>query len=486
MTARAAMGRAGRVVGLTAACLALAAPPSRAQRGRRAPRPASGGSADAGAADARQSDARLQGGRDELARARQERTVLEAQLRTLQDTAHDLRAAASGFDRQAAATARLVGALDRQLAGVGAEVEAAGARYDSASRELARQQVGLRRRLVEIYKRGPLAEAEALLSAASFGDLVARYKYLHELARRDRLFVRRVETLRNDVAAQRALLVRLQVELARNRDEKSAEETRLRAFEAQRGRSAELVEGRAARTRGRIAQIARDEARLSSLLAGIEAARRKREAAERAATARTILAREAAAREAARREAARSVAATTRSTPRSGASRPNDVVARTPEPAPAPLPSLSIAAPAPAAPAASAAAAPTSFSWPLRGPLLYRYGRVVGTNNTATRWNGVGISAPAGTPVRAAATGTVAVAQSIGSYGPTVILQHPNGDYSVYGSLARVDVQVGDAVQRGQVLGAVGSADPDLPAHLHFELRPGGRAADPLGLLGGR
>ena len=118
--------------------------------------------------------------------------------------------------------------------------------------------------------------------------------------------------------------------------------------------------------------------------------------------------------------------------------------------------------------------------------LLYRFGRVVGANNTATRWNGVGIGATAGTPVRAAAPGRVAVAQSIGSYGQTVILEHEGGDYSVYGSLARVDVHVGESVERGQTLGAVGASDPDLPAHLHFELRPQGRAVDPLGLLGGR
>ncbi|GJG88212.1 hypothetical protein tb265_33930 [Gemmatimonadetes bacterium T265] len=434
------------------------------------------------------SDARLRAGRDELTRARQERAGLEAQLRVLQDTAHDLRVQAAAFDRRAGATARLVGALDRQLAAMHAEVEAASVRYDQVSGELARQQVGLRRRLVDIYKRGPLSDAEALLSAASFADLVARYKYLHELARRDRTLVRRVERLRNDVAAQRALLVRLQIELARNRDEKAAEETELRRFEAQRGQSLAQVEGRAARTRDRIAQLARDEARVSSLLAEIEAARKRREAAARLAAtraaARDAALREAAAREASRREAARLAA-------RNAAARANgrrpEVAVRPPEPVTTTAASPAATAPAPERPAlAIAAAAPTSFSWPLRGPLLYRFGRVVGANNTATRWNGVGISAAPGTPVHAAAAGRVAVAQSIGSYGQTVILQHEGGDYSVYGSLARVDVQVGDAVQRGQVIGAVGAADPDLPAHLHFELRPQGHATDPLALLGGR
>jgi septal ring factor EnvC (AmiA/AmiB activator) len=53
----------------------------------------------------------------------------------------------------------------------------------------------------------------------------------------------------------------------------------------------------------------------------------------------------------------------------------------------------------------------------------------------------------------------------------------------VYGSLADIAVSKGQAVSRGQTLGTVGSADPDLPPHLHFEIRPQGRAADPMDWL---
>ena len=95
---------------------------------------------------------------------------------------------------------------------------------------------------------------------------------------------------------------------------------------------------------------------------------------------------------------------------------------------------------------------------------------------------GVAVAAATGTPVRAVAAGTVVVAEEIGTYGLTVIVQH-GSDYSVYGSLARADVRRGAAVQRGQPVGTVGAADPELPPHLHFELRPGGRAVDPLDLL---
>jgi len=75
------------------------------------------------------------------------------------------------------------------------------------------------------------------------------------------------------------------------------------------------------------------------------------------------------------------------------------------------------------------------------------------------------------------------VADPIGTYGLTVIVQHGGGDYSVYGSLSRADVRKGDKIGKGQVIGAVGRADPDMDAHLHLEIRPKGRATDPLAWL---
>jgi septal ring factor EnvC (AmiA/AmiB activator) len=55
------------------------------------------------------------------------------------------------------------------------------------------------------------------------------------------------------------------------------------------------------------------------------------------------------------------------------------------------------------------------------------------------------------------------VAEPIGTYGLTVIIQHGGGDYSVYGSLSRADVQKGQQVIKGQVIGAVGVSDPGRP-----------------------
>lgn len=360
---------------------------------------------------------RAEAQRAELERVRRDREALQKQLAGLQNTVHDLREEVANLDRQAAATARLVGGLDKQLVAIDDDVNDATARLTRAQSELDAKQVTLQKRLVDVYKRGPLYSAEVLLSAASLGEIVTRYKYLHELALRDRALVRRVQSLRDDVLSQHALLVRLRDELARNREEKAAEEQRLRALEVQRRASLAQAQQQSARAQTRLAQIARDEARLAGVIASLETAR-KRAAAK---------------------------------------------------------PSAKPAAPSTMGPTESG-----KLGWPVNGALLYRFGRVVSANNTTTRWNGIGIAAPSGTPVRAVASGEVVLAEAMGTYGLTVIVQHGGGDYSIYGSLARADVRKGSVVTKGQTIGAVGASDPDLPPHLHFEVRPGGRAVDPL------
>jgi murein hydrolase activator len=121
-----------------------------------------------------------------------------------------------------------------------------------------------------------------------------------------------------------------------------------------------------------------------------------------------------------------------------------------------------------------------ALDWPVDGPLVYTYGREVQPNNTTIRWNGVGIRAAEGTPVKAVASGRVASVRSIGTYGLTVILDHGAGDYSIYGSLARATIRSGEVVVKGQTIGTVGTSDPELPPHLHFEVRRDpGIAIDP-------
>lgn len=361
-------------------------------------------------------DPRIRQQRQELDRIRLERSDLERQMRELQNTAHDLNEELTNLDRRADATARIVRTLDRQLMAIANEVDAATDNMARAESELSVKRVILRRRLVDIYKRGPLYTAEALLSAPSFGELVARYKYLHLLALRDRALVRRVEQLRNQVALERDRLVVLQRSLRDSREDKQLEESRLRSLEQQQRQQLTRVRSETRQTQNKIARMRLTENQLSATIASLELERR-----------------------------------------RAVANRP-------------------------AAPRANSSISTSDYGrldWPVDGPLVYTFGRAVQSNNTTIRWNGVGIRAPIGSAVQSVSAGRVVSVSQLGTYGLTVILEHGGGDYSIYGSLSRADVRLGQNVIKGQPIGGVGISDPELPPHLHFEIRHGGPAVDP-------
>jgi len=371
---------------------------------------------------AQSAEARIRAQREELDRIRRERAELERRMSSLQGNVHDLREEVFNLDRQREATERVIQTLDRQLAAITNDVDETTRRLTSAERELGSRRANLERRLVDIYKRGPLYSAEALLTARTFGELLARYKYLHELAVHDRALVGRVQTLRDQVVRQRRDLVQLRLAVEENRSDKQLEEDRLARLRGERSSNLQQVQRSAQEILDRLAALRASESRLTNVIASIESERR----------------RSAATRPSATRE--------------SSTLRTSDL---------------------------------GRLDWPVDGAVLYRYGRVVNPNNTTTRWNGIGIAAATGTPVHSVASGTVVSVGQLGTYGLTVIVQHGGGDYSVYASLNSSSVLKNQTIRKGDIVGTVGVSDPELRPHLHFEMRPQGRAVDPESWLRG-
>jgi murein DD-endopeptidase MepM/ murein hydrolase activator NlpD len=93
--------------------------------------------------------------------------------------------------------------------------------------------------------------------------------------------------------------------------------------------------------------------------------------------------------------------------------------------------------------------------------------------------SGVDLAAPAGTPVRATLAGVAHVVVSSTGYGLHLIVDHGQGLTSLYGHLSAVAVADGEAVGRGEVIGAVGSTGNSTGPHLHFEIRRDGLPEDP-------
>ena len=127
------------------------------------------------------------------------------------------------------------------------------------------------------------------------------------------------------------------------------------------------------------------------------------------------------------------------------------------------------------------------LDWPVAGRVVYQFGTATGPNNTRIPWHGVGIAAPAGTPVRAVASGTVSLAGPLGTYLTSVLIDHGGGYYTFYGYLADAAVTRGERVLKGQIIGHVGGQSSDEGPHLHFEIRgQGGIALDPINWLKGQ
>jgi LysM repeat protein len=116
------------------------------------------------------------------------------------------------------------------------------------------------------------------------------------------------------------------------------------------------------------------------------------------------------------------------------------------------------------------------FRWPIRmGTLTSGFGPRDGGFH-----DGIDIAAPQGTPVYAARDGRVIYSDEIPGYGNLVILQHGDGLASVYAHNERNEVSQGDFVRQGQEISRVGRTGRTTGANLHFEIRSGNVARNPL------
>jgi murein DD-endopeptidase MepM/ murein hydrolase activator NlpD len=120
--------------------------------------------------------------------------------------------------------------------------------------------------------------------------------------------------------------------------------------------------------------------------------------------------------------------------------------------------------------------------WPVNGPITSPYGpRNIG--NGYEFHPGVDIGVPTGTPIRAAAAGTVTIAGPEGGYGNYTCIDHGGGLSTCYGHQERFLVSVGQEVAQGQIIGLSDCTGYCFGPHVHFEVRINGQTTDPLGYL---
>ncbi|HDQ92832.1 MAG TPA: hypothetical protein ENN89_01795 [Synergistetes bacterium] len=117
---------------------------------------------------------------------------------------------------------------------------------------------------------------------------------------------------------------------------------------------------------------------------------------------------------------------------------------------------------------------PFSLSWPVEGKLFSKFGPRRGRFHA-----GIDISAPRGTPIHAAAAGTVVRAAWRGGYGRTILIDHHNGTMTRYSHCDTMICKAGDSVAAGQKIATVGRTGRSTGPHLHFEVIINGKHQDP-------
>ncbi len=137
------------------------------------------------------------------------------------------------------------------------------------------------------------------------------------------------------------------------------------------------------------------------------------------------------------------------------------------------------------APANALAAGPIQggsgrFIWPVNGPIVSGFGWRFGHTEFH---EGLDIAVPTGTPIRAAAAGTVAIAAPTGGYGNYTCIDHGGGLSTCYGHQESFAVSAGQQVTQGQIIGYSDCTGHCFGPHVHFEVRVNGAAVDPTGYL---
>ena len=363
---------------------------------------------------------RMSGLRDEIAAAKAKEGVLTNEIRAASERIEAL-------DGDIGSLQGLIDQLEVELAAMRArldELRSLEAEQTKDLEHLKRQlrlaQLELERRLVELYQNGEADSFEIILQVRNLGDLLDQLEYFDSIGRQDQQITEEISGLKDDMRVAR--------QLTRRTKKKVAAAT---AVVEQK-----TAEKKAAQAALIAQQQALDAARANkqSVLAGVKEDRsHAEEDLDELQAASAALA-----------ERLRS----------SGGGGGGGGGGSTGD-----------------------GSSSSGFIWPVSG---------VVTSGFGWRWGrmheGIDISAPAGTTIRAVAAGTVIYAGWMGGYGNLTIVDHGNGLATAYAHQSAIYVG-GGSVSQGTALGAVGCTGSCTGNHLHFEVRVNGSAVDPMGYL---
>ncbi len=347
------------------------------------------------------------------------------------------------------------------------------------NKRLAEQTVAQQAQLSNLLNRqflGGESDALSLLLSGQDPNQMARDQYF--LTQLSRAKADLVHTLQTTAREQQRVLQAVSQQQARLDDIARQQKVSRDQLVVQQHQRAAMVAQLAERIRGQrseIADLKRDEQRLTNLIATLAAAARKKAAAQKAAA-------EAAA---AKKEAAvvKNETAINRENSRENSRESSRKVGAGDTAAPAP-PRPAVKSYEPGVVGGAFSALRGKLRMPVTGEVIGRFGSARAESGVA--WKGLFIRAANGASVRAVSEGRVVFADGLRGFGNLLIIDHGDNFLSVYGNNESLLVGVGVAVSAGQPVATVGNSGGYPEPGLYFELRHRGQAFDPAKWLGRR
>ena len=292
--------------------------------------------------------------------------------------------------------------------------------HTRVARSLTQEQLASRLKAAYLFSRD--RELEFLLSSRSFADLDLRMRWMGIIASRDQRMVGRLGAQAESIDVARTVLEEKKTEISQVRARKQTEQRRTEGLKAERQQRVRDIQSTRKSYEAAAAELERSARKIKNLLDELERRRREEE----------------------RRMAQRGE--------------------RVPE--------------------GQLGHGRGSLPWPVRGSILERFGPNRHPKfGTVTINNGIDIAAPEGAEIHVVDKGTVEFVDWYEGYGQTIIVNHGGGFYTLYAHCGTVSVAQGQQVAAEQVIARVGDTGSIRGPELHFEVRRGKNAVDPLDWL---
>ena len=372
--------------------------------------------------------------KDKLSSLEEQKVEIKKELDSTASKVSDVEATRAALQKEIALTKEEIDTVKAYIARLQDQIDVKSTELEAAQQALAEKEDTFAETVRTTYEEGEISYLEVLLNSSSFSDLLNRIEIVSSIMDDNKKIVAEYTAAKEDIQQKRDDLQKTQDEQVQYQDNLNYKSEELKSSEEQQ----------------------------KALQESLEAYQKEQKAEyERITSAMDTVSDQIA--EQSRKEAAAAAAAAAAAKKKGGSS--------------------SSSSSSSAGNLSSATLTSGTFTWPLPGYTnnSSAYGwRVHPIYGTRKFHKGEDIPAPTGTPIVAAASGTVTTAGWVSGYGNYTVINHGGGVMTAYGHQSAIYVSVGQTVSAGQTIGAVGSTGNSTGPHLHFEVYVNGATQNPM------